>query len=163
EDLMLSLTTTRDENLLTDIDASLRLAQQQMQLTGSPEPLLTALRAADQRLARAAQPRLARLRAAIARDLDRIKAASVTDVPGAWRDRPGEEARVRGAGAAAAAVVAAVRRRGPRGGARPGAREPHRPARGGAARAGAGLLPAREPQAQAVERASVAARAADRS
>ena len=82
EELMQSLSISRDENLLVDIDSSLRLAQQQTQLTGSPEPLLAALRTADQRLARTPQPRLARLRAAIARDSDRIKAASVTDVPG---------------------------------------------------------------------------------
>jgi len=82
EELMQSLSLSRDENLLVDVDSSLRLAQQQTQLTGSPQPLLTALRTADQRLARVAQPRLARLRAAIARDTDRIKSASVTDVPG---------------------------------------------------------------------------------
>ena len=83
EDLMQSLSLSRDENLLVDVESSLRLAQQQTQLTGSPEPLLAALRTADQRLARTPQPRLARLRAAIARDTDRVKAASVTDVPGA--------------------------------------------------------------------------------
>lgn len=82
EELVQSMSSSRDENLLVDIDSSLRLAQQQTQLTGSPEPLLAALRTADQRLARAAQPRLARLRAVIARDIDRIRAASVTDVPG---------------------------------------------------------------------------------
>lgn len=82
EELMQSLSRSRDENLVVDIESSLRLAQQQTQLTGSVEPLLAALRTADQRLVRAAQPRLARLRAAIGRDIDRIKAASVTDVPG---------------------------------------------------------------------------------
>lgn len=82
EDLMQSLSRTRDENLVVDIESALRLAQQQTQLTGSPEPLLAALRTADQRLARAAQPRLARLRGAIARDMERIRAAPVTDVPG---------------------------------------------------------------------------------
>jgi len=45
------------------------------------EPLLAALRTADQRLARAAQPRLARLRTAIARDMERIKSATVPDLP----------------------------------------------------------------------------------
>jgi uroporphyrin-III C-methyltransferase len=83
EELMQSLSLSRDENLLVDIESSLRLAQQQTQLTGSPEPLLAALRTADQRLARTPQPRLARLRAAMARDIDRVKAASVTDLPGA--------------------------------------------------------------------------------
>ncbi len=81
EELMQSLTRSRDENLVVDIEASLRLAQQQSQLTLSPEPLLAALRSADQRLARVSQPRLARVRAGITRDIDRIKAAAVTDVP----------------------------------------------------------------------------------
>lgn len=82
EDLMQSLSRSRDENLVEDIQASLRVAQQQTQLTGSAEPLLAALRSADDRLARAAQPRLARLRAAINRDMNRIKATPLTDVPG---------------------------------------------------------------------------------
>jgi uroporphyrin-3 C-methyltransferase len=79
---MQSLSRSRDENLVEDIQASLRVAQQQTQLTGSAEPLLAALRSADDRLARAAQPRLARLRAAINRDMNRIKSTPLTDVPG---------------------------------------------------------------------------------
>jgi uroporphyrin-3 C-methyltransferase len=82
EELMQSLSRSRDENLVVDVESALRLAQQQTQLTGSAEPLLAALRTADQRLARAAQPRLARLRASIARDIERIRSAAVTDVPG---------------------------------------------------------------------------------
>jgi uroporphyrin-III C-methyltransferase len=82
EELMQSLSRSRDENLVVDVESALRLAQQQTQLTGSPEPLLAALRTADQRLARAAQPRLARLRASIARDIERIRSAVTTDVPG---------------------------------------------------------------------------------
>ena len=82
EDLMQSLSRSRDENLVVDIESGLRLAQQQAQLSLSAEPLLAALRSADQRLARAAQPRLARVRSAIARDIDRIRATSVADVPG---------------------------------------------------------------------------------
>ncbi len=81
EELMQSLSRSRDENLAMDIEAALRLAQQQAQLTLSPEPLLAALRAADQRLARASQPRLARVRTALARDIDRVKAAGSADVP----------------------------------------------------------------------------------
>ncbi|RYY58133.1 MAG: hypothetical protein EOO24_62130, partial [Comamonadaceae bacterium] len=81
EDLIQSLSRSRDENLLVDIDSALRLAQQQTQLTGSAEPLLAELRTSEQRLARAAQPRLARLRASIARDIERIRSTSVTDVP----------------------------------------------------------------------------------
>ncbi len=82
EELMQSLSRSRDENLVVDIESALRLAQQQSQLTLSVEPLLAALRTADQRLARAAQPRLARLRGAITRDIGRVSSASVVDVPG---------------------------------------------------------------------------------
>ncbi len=81
EELMQSLSRSRDENLVVDVESALRLAQQQAQLTGSAEPLLAALKSADQRLTRAAQPRLNPLQRAIARDMDRIKGASVIDVP----------------------------------------------------------------------------------
>ncbi|NMM05894.1 uroporphyrinogen-III C-methyltransferase [Polaromonas sp.] len=81
EELMQSLSRSRDENLVVDVESALQLAQQQAQLTGSAEPLLAALKSAEQRLARAAQPRLNPLQRAIARDMDRIKAASLTDVP----------------------------------------------------------------------------------
>ena len=83
EELIQSLSRSRDENLVADVESALRLAQQQAQLTGSAEPLLSALRSADQRLERAGQPRLSRARAAIARDIDRIRGASIADVPGA--------------------------------------------------------------------------------
>jgi len=82
EELMQSLSRSRDENMLVDIDAGLRLAQQQAQLTLSAEPLLSALRTADQRLARAGEPRLVRVRSAIARDIERVRSAAITDVPG---------------------------------------------------------------------------------
>lgn len=81
EELMKSLSRSRDENLVVDIESALLLAQQQSQLTGSLEPLLAALKGADQRLQRAAQPRLAPLQRAMARDLDRIKAVAVADTP----------------------------------------------------------------------------------
>ncbi len=81
EDLMQSLSRSRDENLVVDIDSSLRLAQQQAQLTGSVEPLLAALKSADLRVTRAAQPRLTPLQRAIARDVARIKATALSDTP----------------------------------------------------------------------------------
>ena len=79
EELMQSLSRSRDENLVVDIESAVRLAQQQAQLAGSVEPLLAALRTAEQRVARAAQPRLVPLQRAITRDLARVKAATVTD------------------------------------------------------------------------------------
>ena len=81
EELMQSLSRSRDENLVVDIDSAVRLAQQQSQLTGSIEPLLAALKSADVRVARAAQPRLTQLQRAIARDVARIKATALADTP----------------------------------------------------------------------------------
>ena len=81
EELMQSLSRSRDENLVVDIDSAVRLAQQQTQLTGSIEPLLAALHTADARIARAAQPRLAQLQRAIARDVGRIRATALADTP----------------------------------------------------------------------------------
>ena len=82
EELMQSLSRSRDENLVVDIESSLRLAQQQAQLTGSLEPLIAALKSAQQRIERAAQPRLAPVQRAITRDLERIASASVADTAG---------------------------------------------------------------------------------
>ena len=81
DELMQSLSRSRDENLVVDIEAALRLAQQQSELTGTVEPLLAALKSADQRVARAAQPRLALLQRALARDIERVKSAAVSDTP----------------------------------------------------------------------------------
>ncbi len=82
DELIQSLSRSRDENLVVDIESALRLAQQQVQLTGSLEPMLAALKSADQRLTRAAQPRLNPLQRALAKDLDRVKAASTADMLG---------------------------------------------------------------------------------
>jgi uroporphyrin-3 C-methyltransferase len=79
---MQSLSRSRDENLVVDIDSAIRLALQQSQLTGSVQPLLAALKSSQTRLEKVAQPRLAPVLRAIVRDTDRIKAASVTDTPG---------------------------------------------------------------------------------
>ena len=81
EELMQTLSRSRDETLVVDVESALKLAQQQAQLAGTAEPLLAALRSAGQRIARAAQPRLNPLQRAILRDLERIQAANLTDVP----------------------------------------------------------------------------------
>lgn len=80
EDLIRTLSQSRDENLVADLEASLRVASQQATLTGSAEPLVTALQSADARLARASQPRLDNVRRAVAKDLDRVKATRVADL-----------------------------------------------------------------------------------
>jgi uroporphyrin-3 C-methyltransferase len=81
EELMQSLSRSRDENLVVDIESAVRLAQQQAQLTGSVEPLLAALKTAELRVSRAAQPRLTPLLRAIGRDVARIKATALADTP----------------------------------------------------------------------------------
>lgn len=80
EELIQSLSRSRDENLINDIDAGIRVALQQTSITGSAEPLVAALRSADERLARVAQPRLEGVRRALARDLDRVRAVGVPDI-----------------------------------------------------------------------------------
>lgn len=82
EELIQSLSRSRDENVLADVEAAVRVAQQQSAITGSAEPLVAALRQADERLARYNQPRLERVRRAVAKDLDRARAVTVADVPG---------------------------------------------------------------------------------
>jgi uroporphyrin-3 C-methyltransferase len=81
EELMQSLSRSRDENLVVDIESAIRLAQQQAQLTGSVQPLLAALNSAEQRLTKVAQPRLAPVLRAVTRDIERIKSTAVADTP----------------------------------------------------------------------------------
>ena len=80
EELIQSLARSRDENVLADLDAAVRVALQQAAITGSAEPLLLTLKQADERLARYNQPRLERVRRAVALDLDRTRNAGVTDL-----------------------------------------------------------------------------------
>lgn len=80
EDLIQSLSRSRDENVLGDVEQAIRVAMQQTAITGSAEPLVATLRQADERLQRYNQPRLENVRRAIARDLDRVKQTNVTDI-----------------------------------------------------------------------------------
>jgi uroporphyrin-III C-methyltransferase len=80
EELIQSLSRSRDENILVDVEAAIRVALQQTAITGSAEPLVATLKQSDERLARYSQPRLEGVRRAIVRDLDRVKAASVADI-----------------------------------------------------------------------------------
>ena len=80
EELIQSLSRSRDENILVDVEAAIRVALQQTAITGSAEPLVATLKQSDERLARYNQPRLEGVRRAIVRDLDRVKAVSVTDI-----------------------------------------------------------------------------------
>jgi len=79
EELMQSLSRSRDENLVIDIEAAVRLALQQAQVTGNVQPLLAALKAGDVRISRAAQPRLAPLQRAMQHDADRLRSSASAD------------------------------------------------------------------------------------
>ncbi len=80
EDLIQQLSRSRDENVLADIDSAIRVSIQQSAITGSAEPMTAALRQAEERLSRMNQPRLERVRRALARDIDRVRAVAVTDI-----------------------------------------------------------------------------------
>lgn len=82
EELIQSLSRSRDENLVVDIESGLRMALQQAQLTGSTEPLLATLKSAQTRLQRVAQPRLAPVQRAIEKDLERLRSLQAPDIPG---------------------------------------------------------------------------------
>jgi uroporphyrin-3 C-methyltransferase len=80
EELMQSMSRSRDENVLMEVEAAVRGAIQQAAVTGRVEPLVAALRQADERLSRQSQPRFENLRRAMARDLNKIKNASIPDI-----------------------------------------------------------------------------------
>jgi uroporphyrin-3 C-methyltransferase len=80
EEILLSLSRSRDESLAVDIEATLRFVLQQAQVTGNIQPLLAALQAGEQRVARAAQPRLAPVQRAMQNDIDRLRASAGADM-----------------------------------------------------------------------------------
>ena len=81
EELIQSLSRSRDENLVVDRcrpapGAAAGAAD------GSLQPLVAALKSASQRIERAAQPRLAPVLRAMGHDLEQLEHASVTDTAG---------------------------------------------------------------------------------
>jgi uroporphyrin-3 C-methyltransferase len=79
EELLDSLTRAHDDGVLGEVEALVRSAQQQSAITGSAEPLLIGLRQVEERLARRNEPKVERVRRAVARDLERLKASGATD------------------------------------------------------------------------------------
>jgi len=82
ESMYQELSRSRDERLLAEIEQAVSIAAQQLQLAGNVEAALIALQTADAHLARSAQPQLLPLRKLINRDIDRLKALPLADVPG---------------------------------------------------------------------------------
>jgi len=76
------LSKSREERLLAEIEQSVTIAAQQLQLAGNVEAALIALASADARLARSGQAQFLPLRKLINRDIDRLKALPLADVPG---------------------------------------------------------------------------------
>lgn len=73
---------SQDERLLADIEQTLLLADQQLQIAGNVRAALLGLDAADQRLARMKKPQFDRLREAIAHDAARLKLLPAADIQG---------------------------------------------------------------------------------
>ncbi len=76
------LTRNRDERLMSEIEQGLNAAAQQLQLAGNVEAALLALQGIDARLASAGRAQFLSLRKVIARDIERLKALPLADVPG---------------------------------------------------------------------------------
>ena len=82
EALYQELSRSRDESLLADVEQTLLVASQQLQIAGNVKSALIAVQAADARLARLDRPQLAGLRKVLARDIERLKLAPYVDVTG---------------------------------------------------------------------------------
>ena len=80
EELIQALSRSRDENLLAEVEATIRVAMQYAAITGSSEPMSIALKQAEERLSRQEQPRLDGVRRALEQDLERMRSAGAVDV-----------------------------------------------------------------------------------
>ncbi len=82
EALYQELSRNRDEWTFAEIEQSLQLASQQLQLAGNVKAALIALGNAETRLQRMDQPQLAPLRKTLSRDIERLKALPYVDAVG---------------------------------------------------------------------------------
>jgi len=82
ESLYQDLSRNRDEWAFAEIEQTLLVANQQLQLAGNVKVALIALQAADTRLQHMNRPQLATLRKAINDDMTRLKAAPFVDTVG---------------------------------------------------------------------------------
>src|SRR3954462_9629023 len=81
EALYQDLSRNRDEWQLAEIEQVLAIASQQLQLARNVRAALLALQLAESRLSRSDRPRFAPIRRALARDIERLKAAPAIDFP----------------------------------------------------------------------------------
>jgi len=83
ETLYQELSRNRDEWAFADIEQSVLLASQQLQVAANVRAALIGLENAEARMQRMDQPRYAGLRRALARDIERLKGLPLVDVYGA--------------------------------------------------------------------------------
>ncbi|MDR3298744.1 MAG: uroporphyrinogen-III C-methyltransferase [Candidatus Accumulibacter sp.] len=79
-----NLARGNDESVLTEIEQSVTLASQQLQLAGNVPVAILALETADTRLADSNRPQFINLRKALTRDLERLRALPQLDIPGLY-------------------------------------------------------------------------------
>jgi uroporphyrin-III C-methyltransferase len=82
ESMYQEMSRSRDERVLAEVEQSITIASQQLQLAGNVEAALIALNGADARLARTTQPQFLPLRKLIARDIANLTAMPVADISG---------------------------------------------------------------------------------
>lgn len=82
EQLYADLSRGRDEAVVVEVERLVTAAAQELQLAGNVNAALAALQAADARLARLDNARLLPMRRALARDIERLRAAPSVDVTG---------------------------------------------------------------------------------
>jgi uroporphyrin-3 C-methyltransferase len=73
-----------EESVLTEVEQSVTLASQQLQLAGNVQNAILALETAGARLADNSQPQFLDLRKVLTRDLERLRALPQLDVPGMY-------------------------------------------------------------------------------
>lgn len=76
------LADSADERVVADIEQTLLLAQQQLQLAGNVKAALIGLEAADIRLGQLGKPQFAGLRKTILQDMERLKLLPAADIDG---------------------------------------------------------------------------------
>jgi uroporphyrin-3 C-methyltransferase len=82
QSLYQELSRSRDEWVLAEVEQTLAIAAQQLQLAGNVSAALVALETADARLARSDRPQFLGLRRVLARDIDRLRNAPSVDIAG---------------------------------------------------------------------------------
>lgn len=82
ESMYQDLARGRDERLLVEIEQSVAIAAQQLQLAGNVEAALIALQSAETRLTQNGNSQFASVRRLITRDIERLKALPQADISG---------------------------------------------------------------------------------